>query len=332
MRFVLVVGTTRTAAIDGISAAGADPDAMVHTPAADAELVAYGRLVRSPAVPLSPAGTPTPALVTRAVRELVGFDLLVLDAGLAVPTGAPSVTVGPDPGADIRDPEAVPTAGPVYREARGLADSLPDDEIVIAESIPGGTTTALGVLRALGEPYGVSSSLPENPLDLKREVVEEGLEASGLAVGDAAGEPVEAIRAVGDPVLAAVAGFVDGATEVGTAVTLAGGSQMVAAAALSRHAGVKAPLTLATTSFLHADESVALDEAADALGLELIITGPAFDRLDHPALAGYLEGEGKEGVGMGGALHLADAAGVPMAEVRQRAIDRYESVVTGDGP
>jgi len=50
-RFVLTAGTTHTAAIDGISAAGADPDAIVHTPAADAEILAYGAPVRAPAVP-----------------------------------------------------------------------------------------------------------------------------------------------------------------------------------------------------------------------------------------------------------------------------------------
>ena len=66
-RLVLVAGTTRTAAIDGLSGAGADPEAMVHTPGADAEVVSYGRPVRAPVVPVSPSGTPTPEVVTRAV-------------------------------------------------------------------------------------------------------------------------------------------------------------------------------------------------------------------------------------------------------------------------
>lgn len=332
MRVVLVTGTTRTAAIEGISAAGADPAVMVHTPAADAELVAYGRPVRSPTVPVSPTGTPTPALVTRAVRELLGFDLLVLDAGLAAPTGAPTVALGTEPGADIREPVPVPAAESVVQSARTLATALPDEEVVIAESIPGGTTTALGVLRALGEPFAVSSSLPTNPLALKDEVVRAGLEASGLAVGDADGQPVEAIRAMGDPVLAAVVGFLEGTADSDTAVTLAGGTQMTAAAALARHAGVEASLGLATTSFLADDESVNLGETVAQLDLELTVTDPGFDRLDHQALAGYLRGEAKEGVGMGGALRLADAADVSMAAVRQRTIERYESVVTADGP
>ncbi|MFC6737499.1 TIGR00303 family protein, partial [Halolamina salina] len=81
MTFVLVAGTTQTAAIDGISAAGETPASMAHTPAADAEILAYGRPVFAPIVPVSPAGCPTPGLVTRAVRDLVDFDLVVADAG-----------------------------------------------------------------------------------------------------------------------------------------------------------------------------------------------------------------------------------------------------------
>ena len=42
MRVILAAGTTETALIDGISAAGALPELMVHTPSADAEIVAYG--------------------------------------------------------------------------------------------------------------------------------------------------------------------------------------------------------------------------------------------------------------------------------------------------
>ncbi len=332
MRVVLVVGGTRTAAIDGISAAGADPEAMAHTPAADAEIVAYGRPVRAPAVPVSPSGCPTPALVTRASRDLVGFDLLVVDAGLAHPTAAPTVDLEGAPGGDVRDPEPVPAAQRLFDAARELAVELPDDELVVGESIPGGTTTALGTLRALGEPFDVSSSLPENPRALKREVVAEGLEASGLAPGDAAEDPVTAVRLMGDPVLAAVAGLLVGSLSSGTAVTLAGGTQLVAAAALARHAGIEERPTLATTPFVADDASADLRAATDRLDLDLVVTDPGFDRLDHVAMRAYCRGEAKEGVAMGGALHLVDRAGVPMADVRDRIVDRYGQLGASHGP
>lgn len=112
MRLVLVGGTTRTARIDGISAAGTAPELLAHTPIADLEVVAYGRPVRAPAVPVSPTGTPTPAEVTRAVRELVDVDVLAVDAGLARRTGAPTVDVGASPGGDVREPEQSPAPRP----------------------------------------------------------------------------------------------------------------------------------------------------------------------------------------------------------------------------
>ncbi|MFB6361463.1 MAG: nicotinate-nucleotide--dimethylbenzimidazole phosphoribosyltransferase [Halobacteriales archaeon] len=328
MRVLLAVGSTRTATIDGISAAGADPEAVLQTPAADAELVAYGRPVSDLPVPVSPSGCPTPALITRAVRELIEFGLLVLDAGLAVRTAAPTVAIGNEPSADVREAEALHAARSIYDAARKLVSGLPDDEIVIGESVPGGTTTALGVLRALGKPFGVSSSLPENPLPLKERVVAEGLEASGLDPGDAADAPLRALRTMGDPALAAVAGSIAGAAEAGSEVTLAGGTQLVAAAALARHGGIDHPLTLATTSFLADTEGVDLQRAAARLDLELSVTDPRFDQADHPALDGYVRGEAKEGVGMGGALRLTDRRDIPMADVRRRVTDRYEALVT----
>ncbi|WP_251329521.1 nicotinate-nucleotide--dimethylbenzimidazole phosphoribosyltransferase [Haloplanus pelagicus] len=306
-RVVLVAGTTATARIDGLSAAGADPDLRVHTPSADAELIEYGHLVRAPVVPVSPTGCPTPAAVTRAVRERVGFETLVVDGGLAKPTGAPTVGVGANPGRDVREPDPVPTAPGAWTAARDLGRTLPDDELVIGETIPGGTTTALAVHRALGVDAAVSSSLPENPLDLKAEVVEAAFEASDLDPGEAAYRPELAVRFVGDPVLAVVAGLTAGALESGTEVILGGGTQMLAAAALVRHAGVAAPLTIASTRYV-ADDADLSAVAAD-LDCGTIVTDPGFGDRDGP-LARYADGEAKEGAGMGGALLLAERAGV----------------------
>ncbi|MFB6096547.1 MAG: nicotinate-nucleotide--dimethylbenzimidazole phosphoribosyltransferase [Haloferacaceae archaeon] len=309
MRLILVAGSTETAAIDGISAAGADPDAMVHTPSADAEIVAYGATVRSPVVPVSPTGCPTPAAVTRACRSLANFETTVVDGGLAEGTAAPTVTVGARRGRDVRERDPVPTAPGAFAAARQFGEALPDEEVVLGETIPGGTTTAMGVLRALGEEWTVSSSLPDNPLPLKSQVVENALAASDLEPGDCAGDPVPALRRMGDPVLAVVAGIAVGALTTGTRVVLGGGTQMLAAAAVVRHAGVDAPLSLATTSFV-ADDVDDLPGACGSLDVGLTVTDPGFDGRAEESLARYVAGEAKEGAGMGGALALADRAGV----------------------
>lgn len=330
MRVILVAGTTETAKIDGISAAGATQELLAQTPSADAELLAYGSPVLTDLVPVSPSGCPTPAMVTRALREVRGFDLTTVDAGLAAPTAAPTVESGTAPGRDIREPTAVPSAETVFERSHTLGASLPDDDLLIAETIPGGTTTALGVLAALGERATVSSSLPENPVARKRAVVESALAASDLEPGDCAGDPIGAVEAVGDPVLAAVAGLVSGATERDADVTLAGGSQQLAAAALARHAGCEAALTVATTSYVAEDDSAAVRALAADLEVALTITDPGFADCEHVAMERFEAGEAKEGVGMGGALALAARADA-LASVRDQFRTVYDRL-TGASP
>jgi uncharacterized protein (TIGR00303 family) len=332
LTFLAAVGTTETALIDGISAAGANPDVMSHTPSADVEILEYGRPVYAPFVPVSPSGCPTPSLITRAVSELLEFDVRVVDAGLVEPTAAPTITVDAAQGNDIREPTAVPEAGEIVERAREVARAQAADHLLLAESIPGGTTTAMGTLSALGESVPVSSSLPENPVELKDEVVSEGLAASDLTAGELSGRPIEAVERMGDPVLAAVYGLIAGAADFGTEITLAGGTQMLAAAALARHGEITAPITVATTSFVDGDDSTDLQAAAEALDVSLSVTDPGFDQEDHVAFERYRLGEAKEGVGMGGALHLAAAADVSMAAVRERVVDLYDTLVGDDGP
>lgn len=330
MRVILPAGTTETALIDGISAAGAAPELMPHTPSADVEILEYGVPTVSPVTPVTPTGCVTPAAVTRAVREVLEFDVTVVDAGLTRPTGAPTVDLGVTAGADVRTDAAVPDAAAIYDRAHSFGTSVPDDAVMIGETVPGGTTTAMGVLTALGEPASVSSSLPDNPLDRKRSVVDEALAASGLEPGACDGDPIEAIRTVGDPVQPTVAGIAAGALEAGTDVTLAGGTQMVAIAAALRHAGIDDPLTIATTSFV-AEEREDLADVCDHFDCDLVVTDPGFDRRDHVSMTRYCAGEAKEGVAMGGALSLVPDDG--MDAVR----DRFEAVcarlgIDSDGP
>ncbi|MFC4358517.1 nicotinate-nucleotide--dimethylbenzimidazole phosphoribosyltransferase [Halobium salinum] len=339
MRLVLVAGNTETARIDGISAAGASPAEATHTPSADAELVSYGRLVEAPSLPRTPGGCPSPALVTRAVRELVNVECTVVDAGIGKPTAAPTVAVGATPGRDIREATAVSNASALFVGGRRLGSRLPDRRLVIGETVPGGTTTAMGVLRALDEDAPVSSSLSRNPIELKRSVVAKGLDASGLAPGDAAGEPTTAVEAMGDPTLPVVAGLVVGALETDKRVLLGGGTQMLAVAALVRHADVDGRLSLATTRYL-ADAVPDFTEAAAGFDADVRVTDPGFDALvdlDEPtepvpdggggagsrgpaALARFAAGEMKEGSLMGGALALAAHADV-LDEVARESVD-----------
>ncbi|MFB6112495.1 MAG: nicotinate mononucleotide-dependent phosphoribosyltransferase CobT [Halodesulfurarchaeum sp.] len=333
MQLVLVVGTTETARIDGISAAGVDPEAMRYTPTADAEIVVAGEPVTAPTVPVSPTGCPTPALVTRAVRDLVEFDVEIVTAGVQAEPGIPHRSMEVPPGGDVRDADPVPDAETLVESGRALGRSRNGDTpVVLGESIPGGTTTALGTVEALGERLEVSSSLPENPVQKKRGVIEQGLRASGLEPGDASGDPVTAVKRMGDPVLGTLCGLAAGALQTDTEVILGGGTQMLAVVALLRHAGIEGPVTVATTAFVANDETVDLHGAATTLGVDLLVTDPGFDHGDHVALERYEAGEAKEGVGMGGVLAMADRAGYEMEQVRNRIVERYEASIGTHGP
>lgn len=327
MRFLIAYGSTATAEIEGISAAGTDPSAMYHTPAADAEIVTYGSLIRSPTVPMSPTGCPTPAVITRAISNLLDIDPIGINAGLQAPTAAPTIDMETPPGGDIREEQPVPTASTLLKDAREVGRNLPDDHITIGESIPGGTTTALGVLRALGEPYGVSSSLPQNPLSLKERVVADSLATNNHDQGAATGDPATAIRCHGDPVLAVITGICLGVLANDRHITLAGGTQMVAVAALVRHAGEPAPMTLATTPFVAQDPAVELEEAGETLNVSIRVTDPGFEESEHVAMKRYQAGEAKEGVGMGGALALAADADISMTRVRAETARVYDSLL-----
>jgi NaMN:DMB phosphoribosyltransferase len=320
-RVVLVAGTTATARIDGASAADADPDLLTHAPSADAELIEYGRLVRAPDVPVSP----TPAAVTRAVRERVGFESLVVDAGLAEPTGAPTVDVGAKPGRDVREADPVPTAPGAWVAARDLGRALPDDELVIGETIPGGTTTAHGVRRALG--VDGEPRFSEHARDRKRAVIDAAFEASDIEPGEAAYRPKLAVRFLGDPVLAVVAGLAAGALKSGTDVVLGGGTRLLAAVALLRHAGVAAPVTVATTPYV---DDAALASATDALDCDLVVTDPGFEGRDD-ALARYATGEATAGAGMGGSLLLAERADA-LGRVTDGTLEVMERLTESHGP
>lgn len=322
---VLVAGTTATGEIDGISAAGGDPASAAHTPVADAELLTRGRVETAP-VPVGPDGCPTPAVLSRAVVETLGLDTLVVDAGLAASPATETHRVAADPGADVREPVAVPEAAEIYDRARAVGRSVAADRVVVGETVPGGTTTALATLTALGRPATVSSSLPDNPLALKREVVADGLAASDAAPGDFAGRPLAAVRAVGDPVTPAVAGVTRGAVATDTTVLLGGGTQMAAAAALLRGRGVETPLRAATTAYVARDESADLERLGAALSLSWTVTDPALSASgDHPVATGYGAGAGKEGVGAGGTLAVADETDA-LAAVRDRVARLYERV------
>lgn len=331
-RILLLLAATDTAAVPGISAAGATPEARLGTAAADAELLLQGPGAgRAHALPPLPAGV-SPALISHVVLRELGLleRTRVVDLGCAI---APSVP-------HLRLP-ALESAGPARCLSTGLALGParvaallqrgrswgerwnPAEPLVLTECVPGGTTTALAVLEGLGvEAAGlVSGSLRQPAHGLKAALVRRGLAAAGMLAG-AAPDPAAVLAAVGDPMQVLAAGLVGAAAARATPVLLAGGSQMAAVLALAlalaepaRRQALASQVGLATTAWV-ADEPgsdlVLLLARIGALWQvrpRLEVASLRFHGCSSAALRDYERGYVKEGVGAGGLALLWELAG-----------------------
>jgi len=337
--FVCVIATTDTALVPGISAAGATHELIPFTAAADAEFLAYGAARCVAGLPSNPLGPPGPALITRAALQLANIPHVVVNAGCSVGPDAPCISIGSRPGTLISLGYAVPNARALFARGRALGRQLASTfpYLVIGESVPGGTTTALALLRGLGIAADgrVSSSMAANAHTTKSALVASAL--THLDPEAARADPLTIIATVGDPMQAVVAGLASGCLDAGRPALLAGGTQMIAVLALVNRLAscgvVQKPaeqLAVTTTRW------VVSDPLADARGLHrevgpdpLIATSLSFATSRHVSLRRYEEGLVKEGVGAGGAAVAASLSlGVTCADLLveiDRLTDRLEA-------
>ncbi|HML05271.1 MAG TPA: TIGR00303 family protein, partial [Methanobacterium sp.] len=233
----------------------------------------------------------------------------------------PYIKLGEKPGEDVRTGNAVENAREIFEKGVMLGKTLSkiNDHLVIGESTPAGTTTALGVLTALGYDarMKVSGSMPENPHDLKHEVVLEGLKAAGYEEGEVVEDALRAVEIVGDPMIPAVAGIVMGSS---IPVTLAGGTQMTAVCAIIKGIDPEfdfSNICIATTIFVAEDETSDINYITGQIAdIPIFALDPEFEKSSVPGLKSYLDGSVKEGVGAGGAMFTATLKGSNMDDIR----------------
>jgi len=326
---VLLLAATATAAIPGISAAGATPESRRGTAAADAELLMLGPGRHRPhALPPLPAGV-SPALISHVVLDALGLEPLVVDLGCALAPSVPHLRL---PGTLPMGPARCLTTGRSMDRARVNAllalgrrwgERLDRNRpLLLAECVPGGTTTAQAVLTGLGLAVEglVGSSLRQPDLSLKSRLVDQGLAAAGLGGACAWGQgpgsdpdPLAVVAAVGDPMQPLAAGLVLAAAARGVPVLLAGGSQMAAVLALALALApdplksvLAARVAIGTTAWVAGDSSSNLGDLLQTLGrcwgvMPLGLAADLrFEAPMHPALLDYERGFVKEGVGAGG--------------------------------
>ncbi|MBS7632807.1 TIGR00303 family protein [Candidatus Bathyarchaeota archaeon] len=334
--FVCVIGTTETAKIPGISAAGKYPELTDYTPPADVELLLLGRCKCITGVPVTPEGIPTPALITMSAIKLANMPTIVVSGGLKINPRVPFLDLGGKPGGDIRAGETVQNAEEILCRAKIAGENLSKmaDYLVVGESIPGGTTTALGVMLAMGiDAKGkVSSSMPNNPHELKIKTVEEGLKISKVEFGALAKNPMKAISCVGDPMIAAFAGLVHGAADK-VPVLMAGGTQMGAVLAVINaiNPNVLNNVAIGTTRWIITDKSADLKGIITQIAdVPILAADIDFSRSKFEGLRAYEAGVVKEGVGAGGAAiaAMAKSEGSITKDTLLREIERnYERLI-----
>jgi uncharacterized protein (TIGR00303 family) len=334
--FVCTIATTETAKVQGISAAGENREFTDYTPPADAELLLLGKCKCINGVPVTPDGIPTPALITMSALRLANIPVLVANGGLKVKPQIPFLDLGGSPGKDIRTGNAVDNVEEVIQRATLAGEHLAKtaDYLVIGESVPGGTTTALGVLSAMGVTAEgkVSSSMPENPHGLKNETVRAALAASGESFGSLAKNPVQAISCLGDPMMPAFAGLAIGAAAQ-VPVLMAGGTQMTAVLAVinALNPDVLCNVAIGTTRWVVNDSSSDIcGIIAQIADVPVLAADIDFSPSRFSGLQAYEKGVVKEGVGAGGATiaAIAKSGGALTKDMLLKEIERnYSSLM-----
>ena len=252
-------------------------------------------------IPMTPDGKPTPALLTRTSLEHAGIQQIVINAGGKIlpklsyfETNLPfGKNISKEPGLE----KSSVMRAIDYGKKVGNVLALTTNCLVIGESIPGGTTTALAVMKGLGIDARVSSSMPNNPQSLKKQIVEKVLERSDSK------EPYDVIANAGDPMIPFVAGMLSTASEI-TNVILAGGTQMAAVLALAKTTGYdENRVAIGTTSYITGDSNANLLEVVESISdIPVLSINPQLADSKFDGLRAYSEGFVKEGAGAGGSM------------------------------
>lgn len=378
VQFVLALAGTKVSDIEGISAAGNSAESRRLTPALDADALinseagelAAGKIEADTSdknlftqnniwkgkIPVSPAGIASPVVLSRAALSLMPHRTDIIDCGTFKSPSAPHIKVGDQPANSITHASAMTIASVNALYQAGLEfgnknASRPESELdkgheeplVLAECVPGGTTTASAVCAAFGLDVMamLSSSLPEGNLEQKRSVIETAMKSASIRYKISEADlptffrqnPLEALAAFGDPMQAFLCGVIAGRGERLT--ILAGGSQMLALWAVSQQlAGFRGDTKAMQNMFVATTKWIAEDKSADTRAMAELVGAPFFastfslSESKHEGLRAYEDGNVKEGIGAGALLMLAHLLGNIDERTALQTIDSLYSVMT----
>lgn len=342
--FFLCVASSESSDVEGISAAGASPELRRLTPSIDAEALVTGQPAGGAALPVSPTGVVSPVVITRACTELAGFDITVVDCGTFKTPELPMIRrlgkgmakcVSTGCAQDYEDVRELFYTG--LEIGREISEQV--EFVILGECVPAGTTTALGVLNALGFAASglVSSSLQIACHDTKGRLIADGLQAAAPRLIDVLEKPLKAAAAVGDPMQPFAAGLALAAGEK-VPVILGGGSQMLAVYALAQamlRSNIKAldreknrNISVITTKWVVDDPTSDVAALSHLVDAPFACSCPNFRLSRHEGLRSYEDGNVKEGIAAGASMAMAHIAGGVESTGIVEAIDRsYDEMV-----
>jgi uncharacterized protein (TIGR00303 family) len=325
--FILALSNTKTANISGITQAGI-PNMIHLTPTLDSEFLCTGQVRSLKNIAKTPKGVPTPALISRGVHLLAPYGRIeLLDLGLEVQPKidyfkihnfaiTPSQSIAK--GAEI-DAQELFQKGVAF----GQEYICKDEYIILGESVPSGTTTAMAT--AIGLKYKVrdcfSSSFKNVPNDIRKKTLK--LALSHLGEKD---DIFEILSKVSDNMLIFNAGFILGLNNR-VKLILAGGTQMASVLLivdrvlkLMGGAMETSNIALCTTKWVAQDKNSDIKALLELLRFPIHAYYSDFDfsLSQHPALKLYDQGEAKEGVGAGGALIYGLLNGLSKEEITKK--------------
>ena len=351
--FFLILAGSQTAEIEGISSAGSTPESRRYTAVADAELLMRGPLhpKRWPLPPL-PAGV-SPALISYVASRFLKIKPTVISSGLLQRPPFPHVCLDANeigPARCLSSGKAMEVSRVQFLLEYGLEIGKElKQPLLIAECVPGGTTTALAVLCGLGiNVYDLISGSNKNPpSELKRKVVTKGLNAAKLKKNPSS---IDLMSAVGDPFQPIAVGLLLGARESDQEILLGGGCQMLAVLALALQviepefrSRFAKKISIGTTawlveesllcskkrnSFIHLMNNVAKHFKINILGLAC---GYRFNDSDQKVLRDYENGHIKEGVGVGALSLLAQIKGLSQKEMIKDCENEVQNLFKSQG-
>ncbi len=324
--FLLSLSTTKTCEIPHITQAGI-PNKIHLTPILDAEFLCTAQVRSISEIAKTPNGVPTPALITRKIHLLKPFnEIEILNLGL---TNTPKIRYFKMYEFGLTPSERIDIGAKIEAEKLfqmgvefGQNYKCKSDYIILAESVPSGTTTAYASAKALGYKCDgmFSSSFKDNPTSIKDEVINKAL----LNISDNM-NIFEKLSQVGDNMLIFNAGFVISVLQ-NYKVILGGGTQMASLlliinsiVELMQGEFDSTNLALVTTKWVYEDENSNIKGLLELLNFDILAYYADFDfsQSSNEILKLYDKGEAKEGVGAGAALFYGYLNGLNKKEISE---------------